>query len=501
MRVLRAKPGLGIPACYIGLEFDDRPAMSRFNNPKALPGLLPRPDVSPAIAAPALPRSFAHEGFRPVAPPSNRVFTLGYGERPNTAQTLCFFLVSAYLLSGAANDIIFHFLQAKAYISAACVILLPILFLGTGAYLRAFETPTARWFVAFVVWLAIAAPFSVWRGGSATMLFNYVPRSFMVCFYLVACLVTLRQIRTVVRVIGICALFVIVSCATFGGWVDGRFSIPDSLFYSNANGLALQLLLGIIFLMYPFFEASKFAKFVSVVAIFLSLHYMLKTGSRGVIIATLATGFVVFLLSRQRIAVVVLGVPALVMAFALAPAEMRHRVTLILIDPMSASAEDASAVGSQMQREKLLKTSIYLAFTNPLFGVGPGEFAVKVAGDEEKKGEHSAWLGTHNSYTQVASEAGLPAFIFYCATIVTCMRMNYRLYKRSKDRPGMGTITGISFCMFLGFFAYSIATFFFHEAYGPQLPLMAGVSIALYLTVKPALDGYEKNATRLPGAV
>jgi len=198
-------------------------------------------------------------------------------------------------------------------------------------------------------------------------------------------------------------------------------------------------------------------------------------------------------------AVVLLAVPALVIAFVLAPPEMRHRVTLIFINPMNVSAEDAnsSAVGSQMQRQQLLKTSIYLAFTNPLFGVGPGQFAVKVAGDNEKGGKNSAWVGTHNSYTQVASEAGLPAFIFYLAAIVTGMRMSYRVYKRTKGRAGMETIAGISFCMFLSFFAYSIATFFFHEAYGPQLPLLAGVSIALYLTVKPALDRYESDLGRV----
>src|SRR6266478_2052770 len=110
-----------------------------------------------------------------------------------------------------------------------------------------------------------------------------------------------------------------------------------------------------------------------------------------------------------------------------------------------------------MQRQKLLRTSIVLAITNPLFGVGPGQFAVKVAGEQEKKGEHADWLGTHNSYTEVASEAGLPAFIFYLATIVTCIRMNYRLFQRSRNRPGLESIAGLSFCMFLSMFAYSIA--------------------------------------------
>src|SRR5258708_33903926 len=105
--------------------------MSRFNNPRALPDLLPHANVSADVFPAAPPRSLLHEGFRPAAPASSQVFTMGSEARPNTAQSLCFFVVNAYLLSGAANDLIYHFTHGRAFISAACVILLPILFLGT----------------------------------------------------------------------------------------------------------------------------------------------------------------------------------------------------------------------------------------------------------------------------------------------------------------------------------------------------------------------------------
>ena len=471
--------------------------MSRFNNPKALPAMPIRPSGSIAGVDAEPPRSYDSERVRATVSPPDRVFAIGSEAKRNTLQTLCFVVLNIYLLSGCANDLIFHFTGGKAYISAACVLLLPLLFLGTGAYLRGLQTPAGKWFAAFAVWLAIAAPFSFWKGGTATLLVNYIPRMYLVCFYLPACAVTLAQVRTMVRVVAAGALVVIMSCYAFGGpTADGRFAISGSLFYGNANELALQLLLGIIILTYVFFAESKFAKIVSAAGIVVSLSYVLKTGSRGALLATLSTGFVMFLMSRQRLAVVMVAVPALVIAFLLAPTEMRHRMALIVSDPQAAAArgEDIAAIASQMQREKLLRTSVYLAITNPVFGVGPGQFITKVAGEQEKRGEHADWLGTHNSYTQVASEAGLPALLFYVATIVTCMRMTYGLYRRSVGRPGLETIAGISFCMFLSSFAYSIATFFFHEAYGPQLPLIAGLSIALYLVAKPILERYEEAA-------
>jgi O-antigen ligase len=465
--------------------------MSRFNNPNALPALASQPSGA-ATGVSAGPTK-VNARFRPTVSPPDQSLAMGSEAVPNMLQIFCFLVVNAYLLSACANDLIFHFTRGKVHISAVCVILLPLLFLGTGTPLRGLWTPTGMWFAAFAAWLAVAAPFSVWKGGSASMLVNYVPRAFLMCFYLAASAVTVQQVRTVVRVVGIGALFVIVSCYAFGGWIDGRFAIPDSLFFSNANELALQLLLGIIVLMYPFFEAGKLAKLVSVAGIFVSLSFMLKTGSRGVLIATLATAFLVFLMSGRRVTVVLVAVTALVIAFVLAPTEMRHRILLIGSSPAMSTDIDASAIGSRFQREKLLRTSIVLAISNPLFGVGPGQFAVKVAGDQEKKGEHADWLGTHNSYTQVASEAGLPAFIFYVATIVTCMLMDYRIYRRSRGRPGLESIAGMSFCMFLSTFAYSIAIFFFHEAYSLHLPLMAGISISLYLVVKPILERFERD--------
>ncbi len=464
--------------------------MSRFNNPKALPGSPYRSNAPATGVATAPPPSPLNKGLRPAAPQSNPPQTVSPEAAPVMSQTICLLVLNIYLLSGCANDLIFHFTRAKTYISATCIVLLPVLFLLTGVVLRGLQTTTGRWFAAFAVWLTLAGPFSVWRGGSASMLVNYVPRAFLVCFYIAACVVSVRQVRTLLRVMGFGALFVILSCYAFGGFVDGRFAIPDSLFYSNANELALQLLLGIVILMYSFFEKQKLAKFVSAAAIFVSLSYILKTGSRGTLIATLATAFVIFLMSHRRVAVLLTAVPAIIIAFILAPPDMRHRITLLVINPESSAVDDAdaSANGSRMQRQKLLKESVYLTVTHPLFGVGPGQFAVKVAGDDEKKGLHSDWLGTHNSYTQVSSEAGLPAFIFYVATIVSCMRMNYRLYRRTTGRPGLEQIAGMSFCMFLSIFAYSIAIFFFHEAYGLHLPLMVGVSISLYLAARPVLE-------------
>src|SRR5208282_1118084 len=65
--------------------------------------------------------------------------------------------------------------------------------------------------------------------------------------------------------------------------------------------------------------------------------------------------------------------------------------------------ESQSASASQVQRKALLIKSLVVTAQHPLFGVGAGNFQV-VSG---------MWHETHNSYTQMSSEAGLPALILY----------------------------------------------------------------------------------------
>jgi O-antigen ligase len=58
---------------------------------------------------------------------------------------------------------------------------------------------------------------------------------------------------------------------------------------------------------------------------------------------------------------------------------------------------------SAQQRKELLFISLKVTAQHPLFGVGPGNFAI-VSG---------VWLATHNSYTQMSAEGGIPAFLLY----------------------------------------------------------------------------------------
>lgn len=462
--------------------------MSRFNNPKALSALIA---ARTQVASAASDLSAANNGFSEIQAAHLEGHAAPDTPR-NVIQKLCFFTLCAYLLSSFANDFAFRFLHAKAYISTVTIVLIPILLMATGQVGRGLRAPAGKCLLALGIWLAICAPFSFWRGGSAAVLLDYYTKDYILYFVICACVITLQQLRTLILVQGIGAVLVILSCFAFGSFEDGRLAIAGTgfSFLSNSNELALQLLLGMIVFMFAFFRKSKSAKVVSICLLAIAARYMLKTGSRGILLASAAVIVIVFLMSRNKAMVLAVVLPLALVSLLLMPEESRHRLTVFSTGSSTrgiSNIEEASALASQFQRTRMLRESLRLTFLHPLFGVGPGQFMAANSSAQEGKGELADWRGTHNSYTQISSEAGIPGFIFYMSILLLCLRSNYRLYKRIARRKDLEEYAGLAFCMLLSLVTYAIATFFFHLSYSFYLPILAGISTSLYLALEPVL--------------
>jgi hypothetical protein len=112
---------------------------------------------------------------------------------------------------------------------------------------------------------------------------------------------------------------------------------------------------------------------------------------------------------------------------------------------------------------------------------------------------HADSLNTHNAYTQISSECGIPAFIRYMATLILTIKLNYRMYKSFSKLPQIdGRLTGIAFSGFIGGIAYVVASTFHHIGYGVSLPWMGGETIALWLATQPMLSGISCAIPRIP---
>jgi O-antigen ligase len=454
--------------------------MSRFKPLSKLPQSGPLHDYKPANAPMLLT----------LAPASNTasVTPIVAQHEASAPDRIGYVFLCIYFLSGFANEFAMRWLNGKAYLSTASLLLLPLLWLFSRNRFRGMLHNTGRWWLLFLICMLVDVPFSAWRTGSIDLLVNYLPRSFSMFFFFTAFLVTVKRCRTIVLVNIVASTIVLLSCVKYGSYAaDGRFMLPDSLFFTNSNDLALQLLLGITTFVFLFYRPGLLKKLFAAIAITASLMFMLRTGSRGTMLAAIAYAIMLFIFSQQKVFLVAIGMIAMVVGLATLPGEAFRRLTLLGFDDSVESGIDVSAVESGMQRKQLVKMSIQKTLTHPLFGVGPGQFAVSVTGDAAKKGQWSAWLGTHNSYTQVSSECGIPAFVAYCAVIILCFRLNYRMYRAARYNSAHSDIAALSLTLFSGTFVYSIATLFFHMAYTSNLPTLSGLTVALYLIAKPLL--------------
>ncbi len=430
----------------------------------------------------------------------------------NPIENAGFVLFCIYVLSGFANDWSLRAFGAKAYLSTVTLILLPLAWLFSGKALRGLRSSAGLCWAAFLSWMILATPLSVWRGGSVALLGNYIPRAYLEFFYTCSFVTTLGRCRQWMYVQIASAAALLLSCMVFGNGGgnigdapgEARFRIPNSLFYANSNDLALALLLGISSFLFLFHRTSRAGQVAGIGGILLSTFYAFRTGSRGCVVAASAMLILIFWLSRNRWKVAAFGITALLgVALAASLGESAgalHRLSLLVRDASSPgdassvaeNASDVSSVASQFQREELFKTSLWYTLSHPLLGVGPDQFATAVGQDAARAGQHLPWLGTHNTFTQVSSECGIPALIFYVAVIGLCLRSNLRLYLWTRDRPADRELAGLSRCLSAGTLVFTVSAFFFHMAYSSTLPALAGFTVALQLAAPPLTQAKQR---------
>ena len=91
-------------------------------------------------------------------------------------------------------------------------------------------------------------------------------------------------------------------------------------------------------------------------------------------------------------------------------------------------------------------------------------------------------MGTHNSYTQVSSEVGIPGLLCFVAAIVLAMKAAYSVEKKARGDRRLddiaATALGLEYCMVI----YAVTVFFDHIAYTIMLPVFAGLAVSLVRT-------------------
>ncbi|HUE83875.1 MAG TPA: O-antigen ligase family protein [Pyrinomonadaceae bacterium] len=242
-----------------------------------------------------------------------------------------------------------------------------------------------------------------------------------------------------------------------GGAIRGLFG--------NSNDLALHLVT-MVPLAVGFAFASKgvVRKVLYIGLGVLFVAAVVVTFSRGGFIGLFIAALVlVRKLGRQN---KLLSTSALVVAMlallSLAPASYSSRLSTIF-----SSASDAT--GSSSQRTEILKRSIWVTLRYPLYGVGVGNFHYKSVHE----------LVTHNAYTQVSSEMGIPALVVYVMLMLYPMRRLRAIEMETQNRPDKRKFHYWSIGIQVSIVAYMVSSFFGSVAYQWYVYYLVGYAVAL----------------------
>jgi hypothetical protein len=348
-----------------------------------------------------------------------------------------------------------------------------------GGIRRTFARRPAYYWMGFVICLILAVPFSSWRSASLALVISYLRADFLMLFVVGGLVITWRECKLMMYAVfwGCVADLVTARYFVSESYTD-RFELQFGT-VKNANDFAAHLLLVVPFLLWPVFASRNVLFRVTAFAGFAYGSYLiLASGSRGALVALFADGL--FFLwrgtARQKVALL-LGAPILFVGLI----TILPQSAWLHIKSFSADSSDAdgAAIASSEARRYLFWKSVTYSFQHPLFGVGPGQFAEYEGMNNQVGGtEHGSWHDTHNSFTKVSSECGIPALLFFTAGIFSTFLLLGSAFRQARARQDCQDIRIAAFCVMLGMVGHCAAIAFLNFSYFFYLPAMAGLAIA-----------------------
>ena len=368
------------------------------------------------------------------------------------------------------------------------VLLLLILFsaLLSGTMRRLVSSPISILLLAFTAWGALTVPFSVWIGGSSRALVTHWMPALLSGLVIIPTVVTLEQYRKACYTISLGALAIVVlsffHASTTGLRNQGRLGF-DTGTLGNSNDLASILLMGLPFCLLAAGQWRGLQRLAALASIFAIIVLVIRTGSRSGFLALLLLVILLFLRGSIGDKIKLLLITSLVTIFSLAFAGrsvlVRYKTLMSDSGGRLESQAEAVAVESSLSRTYLLKRSIWETVHHPLTGVGFGMFMVAESRINDPLLPVSMWRQTHNTYTQLSSETGIPGLLLYSAAMFLCFRKLRAIRKATRYVSELKFIEEFTACLWLSLVMFAITGFFGSNAYYCYFPTLAALTICL----------------------
>jgi len=336
--------------------------------------------------------------------------------------------------------------------------------------------------IAFTLWAFLTVPLGIWPGGSFGVLKDTWLKTVIVFYMLGAILLAWRDCKAAFYTMALASATIVVLSFKFANMSSGRLAFGYGTL-GNPNDFAAYLLVGAPFCVYAMLRAGPFMRVVWFATVVMLLMQVMKTGSRGAMIALSILVLYMFWKSAVmlKLAMVLCLVALLAAAPILLPRSVLNRyATLFGGSPSPEDLESRQgefAEASSDSRTALFLISLEQTVRHPVLGVGIGMFSVAAANAMKTEGKRGKYMQTHNLYTQVSSEMGLPGLVLYVAALweaISGLRFVRKHGARvNPDLVRMAVCLNASWILFLG------AGLFSSVAYHIPVAFLLGFSYVL----------------------
>ena len=317
-------------------------------------------------------------------------------------------------------------------------------------------------------WALVSLPFAV----SPEVAWESFTGTFIRCALIF--IVIVNAVRTERRLHWLFLLAVLVSCwlalGAVGDYRSGNLTVEGYRvgghgegIFGNSNDLALHLVTIVPIAVALLFASRGMARKIFYGgAALLMVAAIVVTYSRGGFLG-LSCAFAVLawkLGRRHRLAVFAAALFLLAGLFVFAPGNYAVRLLSILVPSLD-------PVGSHAAREGELMRSLWVALRRPIFGVGMGNY-VLMSYDSRV---------THNAYTQVASELGMPALVCYLVFVFTPLRRMTRVERETHSDESKRRFYYLAVGLQASLAGYMVSSFFASVAYLWYVYYLVGYAI------------------------
>jgi len=346
------------------------------------------------------------------------------------------------------------------------------------------KVPRAVMFLwVLLLQMALCVPFAMWRGGAFSTVFEKFAKGVIVAMLISMAVVTARELRRLLWIQVSAVALVTFFSILLRHFRDGRLEGIQKSILENPNDLAINIAISFPLGMAFMLHARGFKKVVwGIALVFMALGVVLTYSRSGLMALILSLVICVWeygIKGKRRYILVITAVALVVgMGAALSTAHYRARVESIFMGNIEGSGDK----GSLDARKALFKKSVMTALRHPLFGVGPGCFVLLDEG----------WVVAHNTYTELAAEAGIPALVLFLLAMWAALK-NIAQVRKSQHYQEDAEFRLFTQALWAGIVAYLLGACFASTEYNLYPYFMVAYTCAMVRIADQPTPGAEQR--------